>query len=401
MSKKTYPTIERHGAAVIVTAHSTVQAQQAAAEALGTDCTITHVERVQEGGLGGFFATELVRVTAHPVLAPAAQRAEHEEMDAVLASADDLVSSLRARVPQFADRLLAEWAQEPAMQAAQAAHAAQVAQVAPTSQMVRVAEPMVSESLATLVTPVSTPVTHYDPQPLNESMYSAGNQVPSYVPHHSMHPIVHPSHLQQDVLAQVPPAPVHTPASPVAAVHRTGAAGGWSAEALRSLGLPDRIVDAALAKNPTTEGQWIVALMSILRDYCGKQSVISTVMVGPTSADLAKQLKLVTVEPEELAESISSVALTDSSASVLCAGLNGRQVHLVVGGEWQHFVSVPVHIVSASSSRDLMGAVRVAAAWGATLGWHRAGGRFERIDEFCIIDMVRTVLRDGDRAGVR
>jgi hypothetical protein len=160
-------------------------------------------------------------------------------------------------------------------------------------------------------------------------------------------------------------------------------------------------VDAALAKNPTTEGQWIVALMSILRDYCGKQSVISTVMVGPTSADLAKQLKLVTVEPEELAESVSSVALTDATASVLSNGLNGRQVHLVVGGDWQHFVSVPVHIVSASSSRDLMGAVRVAAAWGATLGWHSAGGRFERIDEFCIIDMLRTVLRDGDRVGVR
>jgi len=389
MSKKTYPTIERHGAAVIVTAHSTVQAQQAAAEALGADCTITHVERVQEGGLGGFFATELVRVTAHPILAPVAQRTEHEEMDAVLASADDLVSSLRARVPQFADRLLAEWSQEAAVQ------------TMPTTEVVRVAEPLVSESLATLVTPVSTPVTHHDPQYGQEFTYSAGNQVPSYVPHHSMHSIVHPSHLQQDVLAPVPPAPVHTPAAPVTAVHRTGAAGGWSAEALRSLGLPDRIVDAALARNPTTEGQWIVALMSILRDYCGKQSVISTVMVGPTSADLARQLKLVTVEPEELSESVSSVALTDATASVLASGLNGRQVHLVVGGDWQHFVSVPVHIVSASSSRDLMGAVRVAAAWGATLGWYSSGGRFERIDEFCIIDMLRTVLRDGERVGAR
>jgi hypothetical protein len=153
--------------------------------------------------------------------------------------------------------------------------------------------------------------------------------------------------------------------------------------------------------NPTTEGQWIVALMSILRDYCGKQSVISTVMVGPTSADLARQLKLVTVVPEELVESVSSVALMDAGAAVLGAGLNGRQVHLVVGGEWQHLVSVPAHIVSASSARDLMVAVRVAAAWNATLGWHRVGGRYERIDEFCIIEMLRTVLRDGERAGVR
>jgi hypothetical protein len=375
MSKKTYPMIERQGPAVVVTAHSTVQAQQAAAEALGVDCTITHVERVQEGGVGGFFATELVRVTAQPVAASSTvgRRQEHEEMDAVLASADDLVSSLRARVPHFADRLLSEWTQE-------------------------AAEPVVSASLASLVTPVSTPVTHFEPQPLHRSSYAASPSVPSYIPS-THHTPVHHTPVHHAVLAPVPPAPVHTPAAPVAV--QTVAAGGWSAEALRSLGLPDRIVDAALAMNPTTEGQWIVALMSILRDYCGKQSVISTVMVGPTSADLARQIKLVTVVPEELVESVSSVALIDASAAVLGAGLNGRQVHLVVGGEWQHLVSVPAHIVSASSARDLMVAVRVAAAWNATLGWHRVGGRYERIDEFCIIEMLRTVLRDGERAGVR
>jgi hypothetical protein len=377
MSKKTYPMIERQGTAVVVTAHSTVQAQQAAAEALGVDCTITHVERVQEGGLGGFFATELVRVTAQPVAAsPAGRSQEHDEMDAVLASADDLVSSLRARVPHFADRLLSEWTQE-------------------------AAEPVVSASLASLVTPVSTPMIHFEPQPLHQSSYAASPSVPSYIPstpftqgHTPVQLALHPVGL-----APVPPAPVHTPAAPVAV--QIAAAGGWSAEALRSLGLPDRIVDAALEMNPTTEGQWIVALMSILRDYCGKQTVISTVMVGPTSADLARQIKLVTVVPEELVESVSSVALMDASAAVLAAGLNGRQVHLVVGGEWQHLVSVPAHIVSASSARDLMVAVRVAAAWDATLGWHRVGGRYERIDEFCIIEMLRTVLRDGERAGVR
>lgn len=73
----------------------------------------------------------------------------------------------------------------------------------------------------------------------------------------------------------------------------------------------------------------------------------------------------------------------------------------MVGGEWQHLVGVPAHIVSASSARDLIVAVRVAAAWNATLGWHRVSGRYERIDEFCIIEMLRTVLRDGERAGVR
>ena len=66
MSKRVYPQVESHGDSVTVTAYTTVEAQEAAAKALGTDCTITHVERVQQGGLGGFFATELVRLTARP-----------------------------------------------------------------------------------------------------------------------------------------------------------------------------------------------------------------------------------------------------------------------------------------------------------------------------------------------
>ena len=94
MAKQQYPIIERHSDGVIVTARSSVEAQQAASDALGTDCTITSVEKVHEGGIGGFFATELVRVTAKP----SRFRSVDSELRAGLSSAEDLLTSMREQV---------------------------------------------------------------------------------------------------------------------------------------------------------------------------------------------------------------------------------------------------------------------------------------------------------------
>ncbi|HEY4332415.1 MAG TPA: hypothetical protein VGM78_07595, partial [Ilumatobacteraceae bacterium] len=99
-----YPMIEQCDGGVIVTARSTVDAQQAAADALGGDCTITKVEKIHHGGIGGFFATELIKVTAMP----SGRRSLVAETTVAMSSAEDLVTALRHRSPQFADRLLNE-----------------------------------------------------------------------------------------------------------------------------------------------------------------------------------------------------------------------------------------------------------------------------------------------------
>ncbi|MGZ7005668.1 MAG: hypothetical protein ACXVLX_08720 [Ilumatobacteraceae bacterium] len=338
MAKQQYPIIERHSEGVTVTARNSVEAQQAANDALGTDCTITSVEKVHEGGIGGFFATELVRMTAKP--------SQLQEMDAVLTSAEDLVSSLRARAPHFADRLLEEWCQEQKV-----VEPAKVWQAAP--QRVP-AEPAPR--------PVAAPA--------------------------AVDPVPRPAEMLPNVTV-LQPAPVAMPA-------RATVDQRWSHHVLRAMGIPDRVVDAALTHRPTTESEWIVALMGALSGLCTGGPIAPTVMVGPSCANLARQLKLISVAPDELVDSVSSVAVPHVTARALAASLNGRLVHLVVGGGWQHLGGLPVHVVSAASAADLLEAMRVCVAWDASLGWYWSGERYDRIDEFTIVSHIRAKLCVAD-----
>ncbi len=341
MGRTNYPIIERHADGVTVTARNSVEAQQAANDTLGTDCTIVKVEKVQEGGIGGFFATELVRVTAKPL--------KLSEMDAVLTSAEDLVSSLRSKAPEFADRLLDQWRQE-------------------TKTAVEPAvEPAAERTLAELL--AERAAAPAEPEPIPMPTYAAAPAQP-------------PLSLQPAIIAAAP--------------MRSLMDQRWSHHALRAMGIPDRVVDAALTQQPTTEAEWIVALMGALRGLCTGGPAAPTVMVGPSCANLARQLKLVSVAPEELVESISSVAVPHVTTRTLATSLNNRLVHLVLGGAWQHLGGVPVHVVSAASATDLLEAMRVCVAWDASLGWYWTGERYERIDEFTIVSHIRTVLCVAD-----
>ena len=350
MARQQYPIIERHSEGVTVTARSSVEAQQAANDALGTDCTITSVEKVQEGGIGGFFATELVRMTAKP--------SKLQEMDAVLTSAEDLVSSLRARAPHFADRLLEEFCQEHKI-----VEPEQVWQRSPQYAAAQVSAHVPAPAPA----PVGAPQQHVVAAP----------RPPEVLPNFSPNVTV------------LQPAPVALPM-------RTTVDQRWSHHVLRAMGIPDRVVDAALTHRPTGESEWIVALMGALRGLCTGGPVAPTVMVGPSCANLARQLKLISVAPDELVDSVSSVAVPHVTARAAAASLNGRLVHLVVGGGWQHLGGLPVHVVSAASAADLLEAMRVCIAWDASLGWYWAGERYERIDEFTIVSHIRAKLCVAD-----
>lgn len=408
MSKRVYPLIESHGDSVTVTAYTTVEAQEAAAKALGTDCTITHVERVQQGGLGGFFATELVRLTARPASTAVTSTAD---MDAVLASADELVSSLRTRVPQFADRLFEEWEREleaPADLVPPRAVAEPTPPVQPAREPVRpmaeqpqprsIAEPLRSIGETARRAPdLMRDIVEADTSWVSQFFLDDEDDdyLLSAVPR--LAPAIRPMIPNEPAETISEPAPVSSPSmrtSPTSAP----IVDGWSEAALRALGVPDKIIDDAVALSPQTEGQWIVALMSALRDYCGPVPMMSSVMVGPAAANLARQLKLVSVMSDELADSVSSVAFPNATVHDLTKGLHGRHVHLVVGGSWQHLVRVPANVVSAAGARDLLVALRTAAAWGAVLGWYWVGPRYERIDEFAVVELIRTALRSGEPA---
>jgi hypothetical protein len=355
MAKQGYPTVERHANGVTVIARSNVEAQEAASVALGTDCTITSVEKVREGGIGGFFATELVKITAKP----SRLKDLDDEFDVVFASAEDLVSSLRSKAPDFADRLLDEWRQESGLTPER-----------PAAQLpARDPEP-----------------THLRPPTPPTAQWTL-DQRPYQLTPPSLVDVAPPIH--QHAPATQRPAAF---ANPAPAPARRLVDQRWSHRALRAMGVPDRVVDMAMTVQPVTEGDWTVALMGALRHYCGRDISNPMVMVGSSCANLARQLRLVSVTPEDLIESVSSVAVPNITARAAASGLNGRLVHLVVGGSWQHLGGLEVQLVSAGSSADLLEALRVCVGWDAGLGWYWSGDRYDRLDEFAVVSHIRAML---------
>lgn len=379
-----YPIIEESAGGVVVLARTTVDAQQAAAEALGEDCTITAVEKVQRGGIGGFFATELIQVTAAPSRRNGVDRSDHVS----LTTAEDLVSALRQRSPQFADRLLDELGRSSAAAVPSTIDDERAAFV----DRFAMAMPSRTTSPAAAYAAASAPLS---PCGAHAALHASGS--PTVVP---------PAVVRADV-APSTSAPVVVP--PAAAPSTAGGAttsssssdqrdGRWSPRALRALGLPDRIVDIATAAQPSTEADWIVALMGALKGICTPRTTGPVVMVGPNCANLARQLRLVSISADEVGESVSSVAVANVGADVVRSGLNQRQVHLVVGGSWHHLTGVQPAIVSAASTADLLEAIRVCVAWDATLGWGWLDDHYERLEVFTVVAHVRHVLHAADHA---
>jgi hypothetical protein len=412
MTKAT-PTIEIYGDTVVVVARNAEEAQRAAMDTLGASCTVTAVERVRSGGVGGFFATELVRLTASRAgTAPrtgasgtAAATTAHSplfdgsdsEMEAVLASAEDLVASLNRRTSGFAERLLDEIGATSAVSGPLDPTVDQHPHPAPTpvAQQATVTPPVAATPPAAVTTPIETRTA--PPAGSRDDLLTAEDQAriaalaellqrpePRTPPTHVATPAV-------AVPAVAAPATDHWPSSaPLARSPRS--AGGWSAAALRVIGVPDSIVEAMVAQAPNDDVEWLMALMGALRPLCETPRPGATLVIGPACANLARQLRFMSITAEELPETVSSVAVPHVSAKELLAGADGRSVHLVVGGSWQHLVSVPAEIVSAATDDDLMDALRAAAAWGATLGWIWSGDRYERIDPFVVASRIRDAI---------
>ena len=103
--KPSYPHISRSGSTVTIEARSMAEADAAAEAELGPGFTVASVRRLRRGGVGGFFALELVELVA-TVGGPESDR------QAEMASAEDLLRSLQRNDGDFATRLLdrvGEW----------------------------------------------------------------------------------------------------------------------------------------------------------------------------------------------------------------------------------------------------------------------------------------------------
>jgi hypothetical protein len=355
---KNFPTVERSGNTVTVVAPTAAEAMAIAGDAAGPGFRTTSIDKVRRGGMGGFFATEVVRLVAEAQPTPGAPRPLE------LASADDLLASLCGTEGPFAGRL-AE-----GLQRSLAEPIVAPAQPLPITTQVPVTPPAQPTSAAPAVAAASI-TTWNEAAPVNGTPHPSANGT-------------HAVTLEQPA----PPARSIRPA-PAAAVAQPGL---WSAEALRSIGLPETLVAETARQQPDSDVTWNVGLMLALQHVCSTDIPPGAVMIGPACADLARRLRVISLDAGELGNTVTSVAIADATPKRLAHGLNGRSVHLVVGGSWRHLATVRPDVVSAATPSDLIDAVRVAGSWGARLGWVQRGDRHVRIDPFLVAGYIRDLL---------
>ena len=96
--KNTYPHITRSGSTVTIEARTVAEADAAAEAALGPGFSVQSVRRLRRGGVGGFFALELVELVA--------TSGGRDEAGPEMASAEELLQRLQRNDGNFATRLL-------------------------------------------------------------------------------------------------------------------------------------------------------------------------------------------------------------------------------------------------------------------------------------------------------
>lgn len=137
----------------------------------------------------------------------------------------------------------------------------------------------------------------------------------------------------------------------------------WSTSALLQLGLPAELVRSLDVAEPADDVAWTRALAEALRPSCRPLPLGPAVLLGPHAHLVGK------VDGTPAAR----------SETWLNALRDGRWLHLVVGGDgWRALLAEEPLAVSWAREEDLADAVRCAVELGLVLGYGPMGGRIRR-----------------------
>lgn len=350
------------GDVLIVEAASAELALQEVAAKLGDQVEILGAEKLRRGGVGGFFAQEVCRLTVRVPGAEVSPQATAADRAAVIAEhaapgplgVDEalrlMTEATSLEEHDFASLLRTRMTEDAiAPQAAAASRAAHIAQKALLEQMQEA--PAVAEDFATAPLPPSVrpaPRIGWTRDP--EAMEGSG--------------------------------PVR-----------------WSAGTLDRLGLPAVLIAAVEAQEPVDDTGWLVALAAAVAPYCRPLPTGSAVVVGPKAGALGTALELPVVRRPETppADGTVCVQLKDTlPARDWLASIRGtRWTHVVVGGSgWHGLLFDEPLAVSWVGADALPAALHQCAAFGLVLGYglDAPGGTPLRANPLDVALTVRSLL---------
>ena len=375
----------------------------------GEDAEIMRAQKVHRGGVGGFFAKEMVQLTARRrrdasmaslpapssgisgVLERMAQDADAEDSDFRTVLQRELAAGepLATADPVSASSdVIAEWT--PIQDEPSADHGLPSAQERPDEQVVPafVETTTAPEDMPApiVVGPVSVAPTEptvelHDPVPDELPVVAAGTVIPVEFPTESDHEEA--ASFEDDAMWAAEPTTSDEPdwwrtAEAVDAPEGMGAV-EWRTTSLLRLGLPAPVLAAVTGLDSNDDLGWIEAIAAAVAPHCGPLPEGDVIIVGPHAERLAEPLGLPLIRTGDMAPYGGSFcAMVEDSPQDrewLEFVRGGRGIHLVVGDEPWHdlLVDEPV-AVSWVGESAVVDALYLAFTLGATLGFGTVDG---------------------------
>lgn len=362
------PAQARPGDVLVVEAATAELALTEVSAKLGEHAEILGAEKVRRGGVMGFFAQELCRVTVRVPGAASGDTLEPASEPVLVAptGVDDVLLRLSAAAEaedgDFATVLRRSMAGEPALRAAAASQVAQAAQVAQLKELLREL-PMVDEVTAEV-----------DDAPGHGTPMTAGDE---------------------DGARRAPR--IGWTRDPSAAAG-TGPV-GWSAGALERLGIPAALIAATEGQEPVDDAGWLVALAAAVAPYCRPLPAGDVVVAGPRADALAGPLGLPVAEAGDDLAPHGSVCVNLRDTADGIGWLRGlrrtHSLHAVLGGTgWDGLLGEEPLVVSWVGDDWLPFALQHCAVAGTVLGYGTVGahGQLLRANPIDVALSVRSLL---------
>ncbi|HVL99740.1 MAG TPA: hypothetical protein VM324_10665 [Egibacteraceae bacterium] len=338
---------------VIVEAPTAEQALAEVHARLGANAAIVEAGKVLRGGLGGFFAREVVQLRAR---AGGSGPAARSPVSATPSPAD--ATTTTAGGDTALERLLAGITSD--VDAAERSFADVLRRQLGASDAAGLPDPAVLPRSA---------VRHAE-DPLARAAESLAMPLPAVQPA----PTPAAASVAPVLAALTPP-----PAAPVGPAPAPVGAPVWTVENLRRLGLPAAVVDAVGGAGSADDAAWVTRLAAAVAPLCRRLPDGPMILAGPCALPLADALALPVVTPGCKAPALGSFAVRgcdgEDSRAWISAGCSSRWLHVVVGGTgWRPLLFADPAAVSWVADASLPDAVQVATDLGLALGYGTAGG---------------------------
>lgn len=403
------------GATEVIEAPTAEAAIAAVHAALGADARIIDARRVLRGGIGGFFAKEVVQLHAAPASAGSAVpavpvRSPVPPADASLATpisaadrgavsfAGPWGAVLRSESGRAADSELPGPAASPVDRLLDSASEVPDAVDFATFLRHRLEEdgevltgttgtdpePRAADDAIDPATFAAGAVTAWSPAPGDpDAVFVRGLPVPLETPPAAADGLGLPDRADLPRAPEVDdaPGPVEMTVAPVSCEPSPATDGGpaWSVGVLLQLGLPVELVRSLEVAQPADDLAWTNALAEALRPSCRPLPAGPAVMLGPNA---------------HLIGEVEGIPAARSETG-LKALRGGRWLHLVVGGDgWRAPLADQPLAASWARPEDLPDALRCAVELGLVLGFGPLGGRIRRARPLDVALAVRDLV-DG------